>query len=131
MPVLGIANTAPSSTKITARKPSTPATAIHTPPRTPSVSLWTISARARRISFSMRSDRSANRSVAARTRPESRRGSWAMELPRDYRRRFGVRRDAVTLLAEVGGFLAGGALDHAKQQEPAGRRRSEQQRGLA
>src|SRR5437660_3177585 len=131
MPVLAIANTAPSSTKITARKPSTPATAIHTPPRTPSVSLWTISARASRISFSMRSDRSANRSVAARTRPESRGDSWAMELPRDYRRRFGVRRDAVALLAKPVGLCVRGGLEHAEEKEADGRRRAEQQRRLA
>src|SRR5262249_22718033 len=107
------------------------AAAIHTPPRTPSVSLWTISARARRISFWIRSDRSANRSVAARTRPESRTESWAMELPRGYRRRLGMRRHAVAPLAEAIGFFARSGLEHAEQQEAAGGGQAEQQRRLA
>src|SRR5215469_8896548 len=81
----------------------------------------------------MRSERSANRSVAARTSPESRSDSWAMELSRGYRRRFGKRRDAVSVFGEAGRFAcrARSGLDHAEQKEPAGRRRREQHRRLA
>src|SRR5262249_17769337 len=81
----------------------------------------------------MRSDRSANRSVAARTRPESRTDSWAMELSRGYGRGIGVGRHAVALCAEAAGLLARGdrgCLDHAEQQETDGRRRAEQHRRL-
>src|SRR5215831_2757812 len=81
----------------------------------------------------MRSDRSANRSVAARTRPESRTDSWAMELSRGYRRRIGVRRHTVALRAEaVDPVVRGdrGCLDHAEQQETDRRRSAEQHRRL-